>query len=99
MTNEQAKIELEKHQKKMREEYEEICGLTYYLFTQVDKGKRWLEIHSKGFLERNQTADPDKSANHAFWRDGQNSIFRMIHQHIRDYARMIDDNAKNKDAV
>ena len=61
------------------------------------EGKEWLAIMKESLIERLPVADPQKDSNHAYYREGQNSILRSIEQNIRLYEDIVKRNNKSGD--
>ena len=63
----------------------DYMSLCYGAFKINREGKEWLATIKESLIERLAVADPEKDANHAFFREGQNSMVRGIEQNIRLY--------------
>jgi hypothetical protein len=72
-------------------------SLCYGTFKINREGKEWLAIMKESLVEKLPVADPSKDANHAFYREGQNSILRSIEQNIRLYEESIKINNRSGD--
>ena len=77
-------------------EQEHYLHLTHSVFSS-EKGKQWVEFMRDSFLEKLPVADPSKDLNHAFYREGQNSIIRSIFQNIKVYEDVIKNNNQSGD--
>ena len=78
-------------------EQEDYMSLCYGAFELNREGKEWLAIIKESLIERLPVADPDKDVNHAFFREGQNSMVRGIEQNIRGYKDVIKSNNQSGD--
>lgn len=78
-------------------EQEHFLGLTYSVFKTSREGTEWLAFMKESLVERLPVADPSQDANHAFYREGQNSILRAIEQNIRLHEGQIKENNKSGD--
>lgn len=52
---------------------------------------------TESLVDKLPVADPTKDTNHAFYREGQNSILRAVKQNIRMYEDVIKKNNQSGD--
>jgi len=78
-------------------EQEYFLSLCYAVFKIDKKGKEWLGFMKDSLVDKLPVADPTKDSNHAFYREGQNSIIRAISQNIRIYEDVIKKNNQSGD--
>lgn len=78
-------------------EQEHFLGLTYAVFKINREGREWLDFMKDSLVDKLPVADPSKDANHAFYREGQNSIIRAILQNIRLQEDQIKTNNRTGD--
>ena len=78
-------------------EQEYYLALTYAAFHTNPAGKEWIEFMRDSFLNKLPVADPGKDLNHAFYREGQNSLIRSVFQNMDAYELKIKENNKSGD--
>lgn len=78
-------------------EQESFLGLCYAAFKISKEGAEWLKFMNDSLIEKVPVADPSKDSNHAYYREGQNSIVRGIYQNIRMYEDVIKKNNQSGD--
>lgn len=91
-TNQQAayQAQMEVRQNLQRE----FFSLTHAVFKQNPDGAKWLEQMKQNFLIKQQCAHPDKSESHAFFREGENSVIRLILHSIEQCELLASMQAK-----
>ena len=84
----------EQEMAKVMAQKERFLGLCYKVFKVNLDGAELLKILKENLIEIAAVADPDKSDNHAFYREGQNSIIRSLGANIVAYEKVMNENAK-----
>lgn len=62
---------------------EEFNALTHRVFKQSADGAKWLSLVQQDFILGLPVAHPDKDPNHAYFREGQNTLIRQIASIVR----------------
>lgn len=56
----------------------EFEALTHKVFKQSPDGAKWLSLVQQDFILGLPVAHPDRDSNHAYFREGQNTLIRQI---------------------
>jgi hypothetical protein len=72
---------------------ERFLQLCHIVFKQNKDGKELLDTLKDALVDKAPVADPEKSDNHAFYREGQNSIVRSFGANIEAYEKTMKQNA------
>ena len=81
--NKQDKIN--KQQELLRAKEDRFLHLCHSVFKNNAEGAELIAILKDSFIEKLPVSDPDKSSNHAYFREGQNSVIRALLNNIKVY--------------
>ena len=92
--NQDKQNQLNSHQQAAFEAKQEaFLHLCYHVFKTNKKGAELLETLRDSLVFKATVADPEKSEKHAFYREGQNSVIKLLYHNIELYERVIERNA------